>query len=163
MQIDEKVLEYMEAQTAKLSAFRLESMELLNKRANVLITLQLASGGGLAAFAVNLIEKDLAPEVVVRGVIYAAIGMFMLALASAVSLMLTRKILPPGNEPNNLFMDAKAKPDLLALRASELRFLQERQDGWRLRNEDVGRRLNFLYFYTAILPFLASGLASLGR
>ena len=46
-------LDFIEAQVATLVAFRLETMELLNKRAHALIALQLGGGGARAPRAAN--------------------------------------------------------------------------------------------------------------
>ena len=71
-------LDYVEAQAQRLTAFRLETMELLNKRAHTLATLQLGGGGALAAFGVALLDKPRLHWAAV-GVLVAAALWFVLA------------------------------------------------------------------------------------
>lgn len=162
MEIDKDTLDWVETQVQKLATFRLESMELLNKRANVLVTLQIGGGGGLSAFAVNLLDKDV-PRPIILGVIIAAVMLFVLAAVAVLMLMFTESVLPPGNEPQNLLDDVTAKKTLLEVRKEELDMLQERQTAWAARNKRVGIRLNCFYFATAMVPFAASALAAMVR
>jgi hypothetical protein len=162
MNIDKETLDYVEAQVSRLTSFRLESMELLNKRTHTLITLQLGAGGGLAAFAVNLLGKPVERWIVV-GVVIAAALLFLLAVAGVLLCMFTESMYPPGNEPEILMRQVSVRNDLLALRAAEIMSVQARQAQWAERNHRVGGALNFLYFFTAIVPFAATGLALLAR
>lgn len=162
MNIDKETLDYVEAQVTRLTSFRLESMELLNKRTHTLITLQLGAGGGLAAFAVNLLGKPVERWIIV-GVVIAAALLFLLAAVGVLLCMFTESIYPPGNEPEILMEQVAVRNDLLELRAAEVMSVQERQSQWSQRNRRVGVALNFLYFFTAIVPFAATGLAALAR
>lgn len=161
MNIDEKALDYIERQAGVLSVFRIETMELLNKRANTLVALQLAGGGSLAGFAISITGK--APHCAFVAVLVASGLLFLLAVAGVCLCMFTQSVYPPGNTPDNLLGSAGTSSDLLQLRHAELLSLQVRQSSWADRNNQVGRRLNNLYLATALVPMVATGVAWLAR
>lgn len=148
-------LDYIEAQAAKLTAFRLETMELLNKRAHTLVTLLLGGGGALAAFGIGLLEKQAQPWIV-AGVLCAAMLLFVVAGVGAWRCLSTEVVYPPGNEPLNLL---PYRLQLDAMRLAELSSLQVRQEGWAAGNSRKGLWLNRLYMATALIPLAATVLA----
>ena len=152
-------LDYIEAQVATLVAFRLETMELLNKRAHTLIALQLGGGGALASFAASLIEKA-APAWLVLGVVVAAVGLLLIAAVGAWLCLFTAPVTPPGNTAKNLYEPELPLDDL---RAGELAAVDVRLAEWGTRNRSVGVALNWLYAATAAAPLLAIAVAVLAR
>ena len=148
-------IDYIEARVKELVAFKLETMELLNKRAHLLITLQLGSGGALATFAAGLIDKS-APYWLVTGVVAGALMLLVTASVGAQLCLFTEPVLPPGNEPKNLMTLDK---ELAALRLGELAAVQKRLEQWSDRNARIGAALNGLYIATAAIPLLAIVLA----
>ena len=152
-------LDFIEAQAKTLTAFRLETMELLNKRAHTLITLQLGGGGALASLAATLIEKS-APCWVVLGLVTAAVGLLLLAAIGAWLCLFTAPIVPPGNTPKNLYESELEVDDL---RAAELSGLQQRQADWGDRNWRLGLALNWLYLATCVVPLVAIVVSAVAR
>lgn len=148
-------LDYVEAQAQRLTTFRLETMELLNKRAHTLATLQLGGGGALAAFGVALLDKPRLHWAAV-GVLVAAALWFVLAAWTTRNCLVTEELYPPGNEPQTLLQYTH---DLPALRRSELLSVQDRQVLWRKRNEALSLALDKAYMATALTPLPACAAA----
>jgi hypothetical protein len=151
MKIDKDTLYYVEAQAQKLSAFRLETMELLSKRAHTLVTLLLGGGGALAAFAISLLEKKVESWLYV-GVFAAAAWLFMIAALATLKCLRTLEVVPPGFNPRGLLASPLPVDEL---RRWALESLDGRMQGWAQRNNSQALWLDRAYLAAAVTPLVA--------
>lgn len=150
-------LEYIESQAAKNASFHIEGLEILNKRAHTLVTLQLGGGGALGAVAMSMVEKS-APIWVYGALFTATAWLFWIAYQTTRKCLMTSAIRPPANTPLNLLPGVT---DLPSLRLEELKQLDARLKEYAQRADAIGIALNRAYRRTAITPVLASAAAAL--
>jgi len=96
--LSEPELQYLEAAGLRNAAFRLETMELMNKRAHTVATLALGGGGALCAFAIVKVSSP--PGF--AALIAAGVWLFLVALFAVVKCLHTSDVRPPATEPVKL-------------------------------------------------------------
>jgi hypothetical protein len=140
-------IEFIEKQAERLSGFRLETMELLNKRAHTLVTLLLGGGGGAAAYAVGQPPER---EWVTWALGAGALWLFGVAFYAVWKCLRTAEMFPPGEEPGYLLPEAVRPVE--ELREGCLRSLDARMKAWAERNTEVGVSLNHAYIAATFTP-----------
>lgn len=163
-------LDYIEAQASKNAAFRLETMELLNKRGHAMLALLLGGAGAAGAYALGRLgQSDAMLSLSALGPI--AVWWFGLAAWVAMKVCRTQEIYPPTNEPQKLIeylegplevyraeLTAEGQqPEaaLVMLRRGELLSLQKRIDGYVKNNIAVAAQLDKAYLCAAATPVWA--------
>lgn len=163
-------IDYIEAQASKNAAFRLETMELLNKRGHAMLVLLLGGAGAAGAYALGRLGQ---PGGVWSFCALAPIALWWFGLAAwgAVKVCSTQEIYPPTNEPRKLLdylegplevyraelTSEGQQPEaaLVLLRRHELLSLQKRIDGYVQNNSTVAARLDRVYLCAAGTPILS--------
>ncbi|WP_092002930.1 hypothetical protein [Polaromonas sp. OV174] len=163
-------LDYIEAQAGKNAAFRLETMELLNKRGHAMLALLLGGAGAAGAYALGRLGQ---PDALwsFSALVPVALWWFGLAAWVAVKICRTQELYPPTNEPQKLleYMEGplevyraeltaegrQPESALVMLRRSELLSRQSRIDGYVKNNMTVAARLDRAYLCAAATPVWA--------
>lgn len=154
-------LDFVEKQADRLASFRLETMELLNKRAHTLATVLLGGAGAAAVYYLKTIGEGAASLVMARHLLSAAVWLFAVAAVVVWKCLRTGLSYPPGEEPAAL-LDYTG--DLSSLRQGCLRTLDLRTRQWADRNTTCGVWLNHCYLAAILTPIVAmmgaAGLAA---
>ena len=159
-------LDYVEDQARRNVAFRLETRELLHKRATQLCLLLLGAGGAIAAWSLEKIGVSISAGAV--ALLSVAAWLFVVSGWVAARCLPTAEAMPPGNEPGNLllYLDKKKQAgasDAQALeetRRAELDALQKRIKGYAAVNQNAAMRLDLAYKAATMSPII--GLIALG-
>ena len=152
-------IEYVEKQVERLATFRLETMELLNKRAHTLVTWLFGGASALGAYFVSLLERG-SPPWMASAALGAALWLFWVAAVTARRCLMTGLMLPPGEEPEPM-LDYSGS--LEEIRQVNARRLGARTRAWASTNTQCGTWLNYCYLAAACTPIVgavAAGLAA---
>jgi hypothetical protein len=149
-------MEYFEQQAAKTTAFHLESIETLNKRAHTLVTLLLGGAGAVGTVAIGMAERN-GPWWWLVALFGAMAWLFAVATYIVRKGLMTEVIYPPGNEPANLL---PGEGDLDSLRREELKQVGHRINGYVKRNGAIAAALDRAYQFTAATPIICGVLVA---
>lgn len=149
----EKLLDWVEKSGLENLRFRLQNTETLAKEASSTLTLTLAAMGGTLAYGVKGLEGGVITPLI-GGTLAITVWLAICAMLMVFKCIQTRDLVPPTNEPNNIF-----QPDhsLDELRRVELKNIQLRIEQTTTRNQVVARWLDKCRLMLALTPvvFLA--------
>lgn len=143
-------IEWVEKQAAENLKFRLQVRETLAKEANNLLTILLAAIGAIVAYAIkNASEWQTNPMLI--GAIATTGWLMLIATILVMKCIMTSTLIPPGNEPKNLLLEAYA---LDQLKKFELENVQNSIDQTAYRNQGIAYWLDKTRLATVSSPLV---------
>ncbi len=154
----EKLLDWAEKNALENLRFRLQNAETLAKDASSALTLALAAMGGALAYGVKGLEGG-AVTPLIGGTLGSTAWLAVCATLIVFRCIQSRPLVPPTNEPNNIFQPEHSLDDL---RRVELKNIQARIEQTTTRNQAVAFWLDRCRLMLAFTPavFLAGYLCT---
>lgn len=144
----EKLLDWAEKNGLENLRFRIQNAETLAKEASSTLTLTLAAMGGTLAYGVKGLEGGVITPLI-SGTLAITVWLAACAMLMVFRCIQTRDLVPPTNEPSNIFQPEHSLDDL---RRVELKNIQSRIVQTTTRNQVVAYWLDKCRLMLAFTP-----------